>query len=432
MNLLALDIGSSSVKAAAMRGEKVAGNVVRAEFATSYAEGRAEVDPAAILRAITQSIRQLGPAAKKVDLIAATVMAPSWLAMNARGKALTPVVTHQDRRSVEIARQIELRVGKARHLKLAGNRPFPGGISSTTAAWFVREQPQVMKRAATIGHFNTFLLHQLTGRRLTDPSNASFTGFYRTTTLGGWGEELCEAAGVRVDQLPDIFEANQIAGTLSPQSASKFGLLAGTPVLMGCMDTSAAMFAIGAKPGHLLNVCGSTDVLTVCTTTPHPHEKLLTRALGVGKKWMSVSTLAAAGSTLTWAHRTLFAELSEEKFYATLRKLPPVEGALRFDPYLAGERTSIEQKQASFTGLTLSTTREQMLAAVVDGLARASAARLPLLKQVSRLSKSVTLSGGVAGELSHILHRDWGSGWQFHTRDELTARGLARLAMSAT
>ncbi len=441
MNLLALDIGSSSVKAAILDGGRPS-KVQRTEYPTTYRDGRAEVDPLAILSAITKAIRSLRTSAKKVDLIAATVMAPSWLAMDRAGRPLTPVVTHQDRRSVAIAEEIERRVGKARHLKLAGNRPFPGGISSTTAAWFVKYAPGLMKKAALVGHFNTFLLQQWTGRRLTDPSNASFMGLYRTPTLGGWSEELCDAVGVRLDQLPDVQDANVIAGPLTQFAASRLGLLAGTPILTGCMDTSAAMLALGAKPGQLLNVCGSTDVLAVCTTSPRPHERLLTRGLGVGRKWMSVSTLAAAGSSLDWAHRILFADLSDAKFYAMLRNLvsnrsprragfSPHERDVQFAPYLAGERTSIVQHQASFTQLTLSTTREEMLSAIVNGLARASADRLPLLRQVAKLHLSVIVSGGVADGLSKILHRNWGSGWRFRTRDELTSSGLAQLAAIA-
>ena len=71
--------------------------------------------------------------------------------MDMAGKALTPIITHQDRRSVEIARDIEQRLGKRRHLQLTGNRPFPGGISSTTWAWFLQHQPQVLRKADLVG-----------------------------------------------------------------------------------------------------------------------------------------------------------------------------------------------------------------------------------------------------------------------------------------
>jgi sugar (pentulose or hexulose) kinase len=83
-------------------------------------------------------------------------------------------------------------------------------------------------------------------------------------------------------------------------------LTEGTPVLAGMVDTSAAMVLAGARVGQLVNVSGSTDVLGLCVSKPVPHERLLTRALGVGKRWMSVGTIAAAGSALEWARRELF------------------------------------------------------------------------------------------------------------------------------
>ncbi len=432
MKLLAIDIGSSSVKVALMSGRKLVGQVTRANYATDYRAGRAEIDPDAILSAVSKAIRQHGPAVKHVDLIAPTVMAPSWLAMDRKGKPLTPVITHQDRRSIAMAHEIERRVGKARHLKLAGNRPIPGGISSTTAAWFAKHHPRVINRAAVLGHFGTYLLHQWTGQYVTDTSNASFMGLYRTTTLGGWSEELCNAIGVHVDQLPSIQDANVIAGKLQPLAASRFGLREGTPVLTGCMDTSAAMLAIGATDGQVLNVCGSTDVLAVCTNKARPHEQLLIRGLGVGKKWMSVNTLAAAGSALLWARQTLFSDLSTAQFFRRISQLSrPTEGTPVFDPHLAGDRMSIDQPRGAFTDLSLSTTRDDMLAAVVESLARASAARVPLLRKVTQLRRDVVVSGGVADGLSKVLHRDWGKGWRFQFKDELTSKGLAALAAMA-
>ena len=138
MKLLAIDVGSSSVKAAILRGTRAVGKIAREEFATSFDGVRAEIDPDEILKAIRRAIGSLGDAVKQVEAIAPAVMSPAWVAMDKRGKPLTPIVTHQDRRSVVEANEIERRIGKARHLKLAGNRPFPGGISSSTTEWFRR------------------------------------------------------------------------------------------------------------------------------------------------------------------------------------------------------------------------------------------------------------------------------------------------------
>ncbi len=430
MIILGIDVGSSSVKAGILRNGRIIGQVSRSPFSTKYDGVRAEVNADAVLRAIAVGIEAARTRAKSVDLIALSVMAPSWLAMDKRGRALTPIVTHQDRRSVEIAREIERRVGKKRHLHLAGNRPFPGGISSTTCAWFLQNEKSLMHRADLVGHLSTLLLRQLTGARATDPSNASFMGLYRTLTLGGWSDELCDAIGLSKRLLPDVLESNAIAGRVTNKAAREFRLTEGTPVVTGTMDTSAALLLIGAKPGQLLNVSGSTDVLALCTGNPKPHERLLTRAVGVGQRWMSVSTLAAAGSAIMWAKDQLFPDMTKEKFFTLVEKLAHSrrETGVRFDPYLAGERTSIEQKQAAFRGLTLATTRQEMLKAVIESLAAASAARIDLLREVNgQMNHHVVTSGGAQRGIGKVLYRDWKGRWSFHAEKEATLRGLANL-----
>jgi xylulokinase len=431
MTILGIDVGSSSVKTGVLRNDRVIGKPSRSPFKTTYDGVRAEVKADVVLAAIAKGIRDAGPRAKSVDLVALSVMAPSWVAMDPRGEALTPIVTHQDRRSVDIAHAIERRVGKSRHLKLAGNRPFPGGISSTTCAWFLEHEKSKMRKADLVGHLNTLLLRQLTGARATDPSNASFMGLYRTLTLGGWSDELCDAIHLSKQLLPDVLESNAIAGWVTESGARRFGLTSGTPVVAGMMDTSAAMLLVDAKPGQLLNVSGSTDVLALCTDQPKAHERLLTRALGVGRRWLSVSTLAAAGSAILWAHDQLFPDLSKATFFALVEKLlrSPRESTARFDPYLAGERTSIEQKLGAFTGLTLATTRDDMLAAVIESLASASAARLDLLREVNgHINARVVTSGGTQRAMGKVLYRDWKGRWSFHAEKEATLRGLAKLA----
>src|SRR5437868_2460091 len=116
MFLLGLDIGSSSVKAGVLHDGRLRGRVVRESFPTTYDGVRAEVAAEQILRAVARAIHAVGKDARRVDAIALSNMAPSWVAMDKRGRAITPVITHQDRRSIDVARQMERAIGKARHL----------------------------------------------------------------------------------------------------------------------------------------------------------------------------------------------------------------------------------------------------------------------------------------------------------------------------
>lgn len=431
MDVLAIDVGSSAVRAGIIRNGRLKGPVTRAEFATRYSGERAEVDAEDIGKALGRAIRDLGDAARLADLIAMATMSPSWVALDARGRALTPIVTHQDRRSQQIAEQIERRVGKLRHLQLCGSPPVPGGISSTTFAWFMKNRPELMKRADLIGHVQTFLLRRLCGVRLADPSHASFMGLYSTLDLSGWNEELCQAIGVPMRLLPEVRQADQVAGGLLPEAARRLGLLAGMPVLVGLIDTGAAVLLSGAKVGQLVNVVGSTDVLALCTNRFCPRRGLLTRALGTGRKWLSVGTIAAAGSSLLWVKDQFFADLSNSEFFRLVSRLAgsKLRPGVKFEPYLAGDRASVRQRWGALTGLRLSTTREEILQAVIEGLAEASTSRIELLRSTGTpMRRQVMICGGGDGRLARLMWRNWPRGWQSWYEPEASLRGLAMLA----
>lgn len=429
--LLGIDIGSSSVITGILKGKKVLREAPRVFFKSHCDGPKVEVDPAELLSALAQSIRSLGPDVRTVESIHLAVMCPAWIVLDKAGTPLTRIVTHQDRRSVVEARELEESIGQGRHLKLCGSRPIPGGISSTTWAWFLKNEPARLRRADLVGHLNTFLHRRLTGARVTDPSNASFTGLYDTIRLRGWNAELCDNLGVDSRLLPEVLESDVIGGRITREAAAEFGLREGTPMLVGLMDGSAGMALTGAAHGQLFNVVGSTDVLALCTETPKPHPRLLTRALGVGKKWLAVSTLAAAASSIYWARDQFFPEVSLEEFRKEVHRLsrlgPAAAGGVTFEPYMAGERTSVEQRRGGFSGVTLATTRTHLLAAIIEGLVAASAERLPILHGTGTQPLETVMVSGGSDRLDEILHRDWPGKWNFRAVTDATMRGLATL-----
>jgi xylulokinase len=217
-------------------------------------------------------------------------------------------------------------------------------------------------------------------------------------------------------------------------------------MLSGCLDGSAAMLAAAAAdrgaggpaaeleipPGLLVNSVGSTDVLAMAVAAPRPVPRLLTRALGVGRNWVVVATLASAGTTVDWARRTLFPDLQPDEFHRLVRELGTHKDdhGVRFRPYLAGDRTTLNQPRGGFSGITLGTTREHMLAAILDGLAAASAARVPRLAAVGTPRPLVYVTGGAVAD---VLYRDWpsppdGERWERRPLAEATLAGAAVLA----
>jgi xylulokinase len=426
MRVLAIDIGSSSVKAGVLQHAGPPKRIARVPFKTTLKGDRAECDAEDILRAVRDAIAQLD--VRKVDVIAHDAMGPSWLAIDARGKALTKVVTHQDRRSTREAQRIEEAIGRKRHLSIVGARPVPGGISSTTCLWHLQNAKPAMRKASLVGHLSTLLVNQLTGERVIDPSHASFTGLYHTTKLAGWHDELIDAVGVDRSLLPEVRESNEVAGTVTREAARRFGLQDGTPVLAGCLDGSAAMFATGAATGQLLNSAGTTDILALVIDKPRPDESLLTRGLGVEKCWLAVATISASGAALEWLRKAMFSEMPAKAFHAMASKRKPVESGLSFDASLAGSRTRVEPTTGSIAGLKLSTTREEILDALLASLARASAARIDTFARLGVPMKPRVITTGGGDRLAASLRREWPTRFKFESIDEAALRGLARLA----
>lgn len=431
MRTVALDVGSSSVKAALFDDDVRLGEIVRHPVVTRYEGQRVEIDAEPLWDAVVQAVRRLGPEARKADRIAFDALAPGFVAMTRDGAALTPVITHQDRRSAAQAAEIERRVGRDRHLSILGCRPFPGGIASSSLLWVRENQPEIYVKADIFGQLSTFLNLRLTGSAVLDPGNATFLGFYETFTLRGWSPELCEAMQVSPKRLPDVRFGNQVSGKLRPGPAEAMGLPSGIEVLTGVIDTTAAILSTGAAVGRLFNTIGTTDVLAIVTDKPKPGLKVLTRAFGVGRLWATVNTIAAGGGALTWAHQNLFADLAVPQFYELVRKLAadPTPSPVMFRPYLAGDRLSLEPKTAAFSKLTLATGRNDMLKAVLDAWADLNARGLQRLSKRARPLPDVYVSGGGGDGVSAILHSRWPGKWKFHYIQEAGLAGLAKLAM---
>lgn len=65
---------------------------------------------------------------------------------------------------------------------------------------------------------------------------------------------------------------------------------------------------------------------------------------------------------------------------------------------------------------------------IINALAKASGARLSLLKACgAKIHKLVYTSGGSARVLHNVLYRDWPGHWNFKTEDEASLRGLSKV-----
>jgi xylulokinase len=428
MRILALDVGTSAVKAAVLDVSRCApeGQIARVAYELDHPSPEAAEVPA---ERLWETIRKAARLAARdfdgIEAVGLSCMTPALVLLDDGDRPLAPIWTHLDRRARPAARQVETCVGDE-FLKVTGNRPLPGGVSALCWRQLHEEDAYLDRRVKHYLHVNGWLGLHLTGNAAFDPANACYTGLFGTLTDRRWSPHWCEFFRVNPDWLPEVVDGRTTIGTLRPAVAVELGIPAGIPVKLGSADTTSAMLAAGMAAGDLLHVVGTTQVLAVLTRATTPNPRRLTRLLGVGDEFVHITHNPVSGAALEWMHQLCFHELTPAEFYD--RAVPDAERRQSREtldpPLLGGDRLEIEAHRAAFRDITLATDRLDLLAAVLEAMRRCHRRALADLGAGEKFGH-IYLTGGGAEVIHGLLpgYRE-ASVVMF---EEGSLRGVARL-----
>jgi len=430
--VFAIDVGTSSAKAGLLDPEGLI--LERSSESYAYTTPRphhVELDFEMVWQKLSVATRRL-LAGRRLPLraVGLSVLCPGLVCLAEDGRPLRPALIHLDRRSVREARWALARIGEERFLSVAANLPYPGGVSVTSMLWLREHEPEVYARTRYFGHTNTFLAQRLTGQWGMDPSNASFTGLYKTLEYSDWDRELTRELGLDPERLPPIVASAAVVGRVTEKASRDTGIPAGTPVVMGGGDTACA--ALGAdvvEEGEILNATGTVEVMQLSTTHPIPSPRYLIRTHVVPGKWLIMNIISTGGEAIDWIRREFYREMSREAFFE--RYLPEIlqraPTKVRMSPYLSGDRTSFQQRSASFSGLTLSATRDDFLLATCQALVRVMKSRYRHYETLWQPTGHIRCTGGGVHALLELKKRHFPRiSWE--EVSDATLKGAARLA----
>lgn len=435
MKTLSLDFGTSSLKLAVLDEQmQILATASQPYQYRVYDVDKVEMDPDLLLSALESGMRVLYSFACEIELVAFCTFSPSGVYMDDRFQLQYPVITHLDRRAKAQSKRIIDEIGAEAFQAITGILPFVGGASVTTLKWMLENEPDVMKNVKTYAHLPTWLYARMTGVLATDPVNASMTGMYETVTSTGWSKEILNALGIDPALLPEIHPAGSTLGCLTKEFAALCGLRQGIPVALGSNDIASAL--VGAdctKSGMALNVCGSSEMISVLTHIPATHPRYYLRKSAIEGLWQCYSTMVG-GFGLDWFYRQLCREMSEETFYQEY--LPACihlfeqESTVFCEPYLAGDRQSLSLKRGAFCGLTLESTREEMLLALLKGMNLHMMDTLEAIPKEVQLSSEISITGGMVRPEIIDMKQKMFAGKRFLPKENCTLIGNARLALS--
>jgi sugar (pentulose or hexulose) kinase len=435
MRVLAMDFGTSSIKLSILDADCLILKSLKIPYQIRvYNEDWVELDGDVIIDAMVLGIRSLDVELQSIDLIAFDTFSPSMIFMDIDGDPVYPIFTHLDRRSKKQSKDILERVGKDRFQTITGIQPFIGGASITSAMWMRENENELFKKAFNLGHLNTYIYRKLTGVFCTDIVNASMTGMYQTVLGAGWSEEICEICEIPKNLLPRILTPGAIAGFLTKEIAGLTGLREGIPVALGTNDAASAQ--IGANnvvSGDILNISGSSEMISILTDKPKIDDQYYLRCSATPSLWQIFAT-TVGGFALDWFREQFYQDLDERTFFD--KEFPHVvdnfldKTRVGFLPYLAGDRQSLIPKTGSFTGLTLNSKREDFLAAILLGMHSPIQTVIQTCESFIELNKTIKLTGGMIDPVFLKVKEKLFGGYQFKIISDCPIIGSVRLALA--
>ncbi len=225
----------------------------------------------------------------------------------ATGVPIANAVVWQDTRTAALALDLGRDGGQDRFRDLCG-LPLATYFSGPKIRWLLDNveggRAGAERGEILFGTIDSWLIWKLTGRHVTDVTNASRTMLMNLATLD-WDDSLLAAIGVPRAMLPQIRSSSEVYGTAR-------GVLEGVPVASALGDQQAALFGQTCfRPGEGKCTYGTGNFLLVNTgetSVPSTHGLLTTVAYRVdGQRavYALEGSIAVTGALVQWLRDNL-------------------------------------------------------------------------------------------------------------------------------
>ncbi|NPV78321.1 MAG: hypothetical protein HPY59_18350 [Anaerolineae bacterium] len=395
--VLAVDAGTSSLKVVLY---DVAGNILdsavgRYGYQSPHPDW-AEADPEewwAAFCAAMDELRRNGWNLKDCRALAVTGQMHTAVLLDEDGKPLPPTILWLDRRAAQETAELQARFNL-----------LPYQLNSTYTLpklfWLVRNRPEIIAQARHLLWPKDYLRFRLTGRILTDFTEAGGAALLDWERLA-WAPERLERIGIDPGILPPLCKPEDDGGPLLPEMARRFGLSVDLKVVVGAGDVLALITGAPPATGRVTCSFGSSSMvfypLLEGQKVEDPQGRLYVYPLLPYPLLGGVSS--TTGAALHWAWQTLYSsEISFDQAATLALETPPGAGGLFFLPFLSGERSPYwsDTLRGSFCGISLTHTREGMLRSVMEGVAFSLRALLEIYRELNIRLDEIALAGGGA------------------------------------
>ncbi len=385
--LLGVDIGTYSSKGVLVTpdGEVVASHVVDHEMSMPRAgwfEHDADAvwwhDFVAIVRAL---LTKSGIPPTQILGIGTSAIGSCVLPIDDQGRPLRPGILYGiDTRATAEIEALNTAIGESEIIR-AGGSGLTTQASGPKVLWIRNHEPDVFARTRYFLTSQAYLVYRLTGKPTIDIYTAGGYAPMFDVVTRRWIPERSKHV-VPVECLPDLHWSCDVVGGVTAEAARITGLAEGTPVIAGTTDAAAEAVSAGlSQVGDMLVMIGSSIFFVLKTSELTRSRTFWSTNFLEPDTYAFLGGMSTGGSLTRW-FRGEFGqpEVSAEASggvdaYAALASLaatsPPGAAGLIALPYFEGERTPIQDPEASgvLFGLRLRHTRADVYRAILESVA---------------------------------------------------------------
>lgn len=399
MFFIGVDLGTSSVKLVLMDEKGTIHGTTSREYPLFFPQpGWSEQNPEDWYREAVDGLKELLKDVDKTQVAGISFggQMHGLVILDENDNVIRPAILWNDGRTQKQVEYLNGEIGKDKLSEYTANIAF-AGFTAPKILWVEENEPENFKKIKKIMLPKDYLAYKFTGTFCTDYSDASGMLLLDVKNRK-WSKEMCDICHITEDMLPQLFESYEKVGELTAELASELGLNAGVVVAAGAGDNAAAAVGTGTVGNNRCNISLGTSGTIFMSSDSFAVDKnnaLHSFDHADGHFHLMGCMLSAASCNKWWMD-----EILKTKDYADeqkgIEKLG--ENHVFFLPYLMGERSpwNNPNARATFTGITMDTTREDMTQAVLEGVAFATRDMYEVAKSIGVAPKRTMICGGGA------------------------------------
>jgi len=264
-NILSVDIGTSSLKAAFIDFDGKLHAFIRESYGQ---EASFSLHAEAWLKAFIFALKKLNTFAPEFspDAICISGNGPTLVPVMGNGETLPPLCWNSGK--IVLSRE-GLEVSQAHPVPESGAEP---SFFLPHVAWFKKKSPQEYSKVKVFISSHEWLSGRLGAQPYTSLPSSAYKPYY-------WDDEQCSLYGMEKEKFPPFLNMGSVAGQLSQEAVSLLSvnrcLQSGIPIIAGGPDFITALVGTNTgKPGDVCDRTGSSEGINVCASGPVAAEGL--------------------------------------------------------------------------------------------------------------------------------------------------------------